>query len=60
MKQAAPQCARCAVLRCRTRDKEQRLPDFCPTGNFPDIVAETLAKHQQDAGFLPGKQARPF
>ena len=44
----APQCAKCAVLRCRTPEEDKKLPDFCPTKNHPDIVKETVEKHKAD------------
>ena len=48
MKSMAPQCAKCAVVRCRTLEKDKTLPDFCPTNSYPDITKETIEKNKTD------------
>lgn len=48
MKAAAPQCAKCNVFRCRTLDKDKKLPALCPTKNYPDIIEESVEKNKTD------------
>ena len=48
MKSTAPQCGKCAVLRCRTLEKDKNLPDFCPTKNYPDIIKESVQENRND------------
>ena len=42
----APQCVRCTVFRCRTREKDVTVPTFCPTEKYPDLIRETVEKHK--------------
>ncbi len=49
MESIAPECAKCGVRRCRTLDKNKKVPDFCPTENYPDIVRESVRKHKTDS-----------
>jgi uncharacterized metal-binding protein len=53
-KKKSPQCVKCGVIRCRTRE-DVDAPPFCPTKNFPELVQkafeinnlpENLAIHQ--------------
>ena len=46
---ADAQCAKCNVLRCRSLNKELKLPDFCPTKNCPDIIEDSVCRHKDDA-----------
>lgn len=48
MKSVTPQCAKCMVLRCRTLEKDKKLPDFCPTKNYPDIIKKSVEIHKTD------------
>ena len=48
MKSTAPQCAKCNVFRCRTLDKDKKLPALCPTKNYPDIIEESVEKNKTD------------
>ena len=48
MKATAPQCGKCPVVRCHTLEKDKKLPDFCPTKNYADIVKETQEIHKND------------
>jgi len=48
VKSTTPQCAKCAVLRCRNLEKDKNLPDFCPTKNYPDIIDESVQEHRTD------------
>ena len=48
MKSMAPQCAKCAVFRCRTSEKDKKLPNFCPTKNYPEIIKESVEKNKTD------------
>ena len=45
---ADPQCSKCGVLRCRSLNPNLKLPDFCPTKNNPDIIADTVSRHKND------------
>lgn len=47
MDKKAPQCVKCPVFRCRTNDKEKKLPAFCPTEQYPELIKETVEKHKQ-------------
>lgn len=49
MKKTTPQCAKCPVTRCFTLEKDKKLPDFCPTKNYPDIVKESLERNKTDS-----------
>jgi uncharacterized metal-binding protein len=48
MESTTPQCAKCPVVRCRTLEKDKKLPDFCPTKNYPDIISQSVAKNKHD------------
>jgi len=47
-----PQCAKCTVLRCRSKEKDKKVPVFCPTEKYPGLVKETVEKFM-----LPENQA---
>lgn len=51
MELTAPQCAKCAVVRCRTsgKAKNMKLPDFCITKNYPEMVKESIEKSKNDS-----------
>ncbi|MFC2041939.1 DUF1847 domain-containing protein [Chloroflexota bacterium] len=49
MEKTAPQCAKCTVKRCRTLEKDKKLPSFCPTKNYPDIVKESVERMKTDS-----------
>ena len=34
------------VFRCRTKEKDAKVPRFCPTEKYPDLVRESLEKHK--------------
>jgi uncharacterized metal-binding protein len=38
------QCVKCTVLRCRSKEKDKKVPAFCPTERYPGLVKETVAK----------------
>jgi uncharacterized metal-binding protein len=48
----SPQCVKCTVLRCSSRDQNKKVPASCPTEKYPDIVEETKEKYS-----LPENQA---
>lgn len=48
MKSTAPQCAKCPVVRCRPSVTDKKLPDFCPTKNYPDIIKESVEINRTD------------
>jgi uncharacterized metal-binding protein len=39
-----PQCVKCTVLRCRSKEKDKKVPVFCPTEKYPGLVKETVEK----------------
>lgn len=47
-----PQCVKCTVLRCRSREKGKKVPVSCPTEKYPDLARETAEKYM-----LPENQA---
>ena len=44
MDNKVPQCVKCTVFRCSTREKDKKVPPFCPTEKYPDLVKESLEK----------------
>jgi uncharacterized metal-binding protein len=46
MENKSPQCVKCTVFRCRTKDKTKKVHAFCPTEKFPDLVEESKEKHK--------------
>jgi uncharacterized metal-binding protein len=52
MGEHSPQCAKCTILRCGAKDKNQKVPQSCPTEKYPDLVRETKEKYA-----LPENQA---
>jgi len=48
----SPQCAKCTVLRCRSKEKNKKVPTSCPTEKYPDLVKEAMDKFM-----LPENQA---
>ena len=52
MKKDSPQCVKCAVLRCGSREKNEEAPASCPTKKYADLAAETMEKYR-----LPENQA---
>ncbi|MFC2007873.1 DUF1847 domain-containing protein [Chloroflexota bacterium] len=48
MKSNAAQCAKCPVKRCRTLDEDTKLPDFCPTQNYPVLIKESVETNKTD------------
>jgi uncharacterized metal-binding protein len=39
-----PQCVKCPILRCRSKEKNKEVPLFCPTEKYLDLAKETIAK----------------
>lgn len=39
-----PQCAKCTVIRCRSKEKGRQVPPSCPTEKYQDLIEETTAK----------------
>lgn len=46
MENRAPQCVKCTVFRCRTHDKEAKVPSSCPTEKYSELVEESLEKYR--------------
>lgn len=52
MENHGPQCAKCTILRCASKEKNKKAPASCPTEKYPDLVKETIEKFM-----LPENQA---
>jgi uncharacterized metal-binding protein len=52
MRNDSPQCAKCNVLRCGSKEKNRKAPVSCPTEKYPDLVKEAMDKFM-----LPENQA---
>ena len=44
MTSKATQCVKCTVWRCRTRERDKKVPAFCPTEKYPDLVKDSIEK----------------
>lgn len=47
-----PQCVKCTVLRCRSKEMDKKVPVSCPTEKYRGLVKETVEKYM-----LPENQA---
>jgi uncharacterized metal-binding protein len=52
MEKNSPQCVKCTVLRCSSKESSKKLPPSCPTEKYPDLVREATEKYK-----LPENQA---
>jgi uncharacterized metal-binding protein len=52
MEKNSPQCVKCTILRCASKEKNKKAPDFCPTQKYPDLAREATEKFM-----LPENQA---
>ncbi|MEN6437856.1 MAG: DUF1847 domain-containing protein [Syntrophobacter sp.] len=52
MEKDSPQCVRCTVLRCGSKEKNKKAPVFCPTEKYAGLVKEATEKFM-----LPENQA---
>ena len=41
----SPQCVKCTVLRCGSREKDRDVPASCPTVQYQDLIEETKEKY---------------
>ena len=41
-----PQCVKCTVFRCRTKEKDRKVPPSCPTEQYPELIEETIEKYK--------------
>ncbi len=44
MENRDPQCAKCTVLRCRSKEKSKKVPVSCPTEKYSGLVKGTVEK----------------
>ncbi|NLE64188.1 MAG: DUF1847 domain-containing protein [Bacteroidales bacterium] len=44
MKKYNPQCAKCTVIRCSSKDQNKKVPSSCPTENYPDLLKDSVKK----------------
>ncbi len=51
MEKHSPQCVKCTILRCSSKEKNRKVPLSCPTEKYPDLVKETI-----DIFMLPENQ----
>lgn len=42
----SPQCVKCSILRCSSKEKNKKVPASCPTEKYPDLVKETTEKYK--------------
>ena len=52
MKEHTPQCVKCTILRCSSKEKNKKAPPYCPTEKYSDLARETMEKYK-----LPENQA---
>jgi len=52
MEKNSPQCVKCTVLRCSSKEENKKVPASCPTEKYSDLVKETIDKFM-----LPENQA---
>ncbi len=52
MKKGSPQCVKCTIFRCGSREKNKKVPTSCPTEKYSHLAAETMEKYN-----LPENQA---
>jgi uncharacterized metal-binding protein len=46
MEERSPQCVRCTVLRCGSKETNKKVPASCPTEKYPDLVRESVEKYK--------------
>ena len=46
MDKAAVQCAKCKILRCKTKEKSQKVPPSCPTQKYSELIEDSTRKHK--------------
>ncbi len=52
MEKDRPQCVKCTIFRCGSKEQNKTVPTSCPTEKYPDLVKETIGKYM-----LPENQA---
>ncbi len=52
MEKDSPQCVKCTILRCGSKEKNKKAPASCPTQKYPGLVKEAIEKFM-----LPENQA---
>jgi uncharacterized metal-binding protein len=52
MEERSPQCVKCTVLRCGSKEMNKKVPASCPTEKYSDLARETKEKYK-----LPENQA---
>ena len=52
MESRSPQCVKCTILRCSSKEKDKKVPATCPTEKYSELVRETIEKYE-----LPENQA---
>jgi uncharacterized metal-binding protein len=46
MEERSPQCVKCTVLRCGSKETNKKVPAYCPTEKYPDLVRESVEKYK--------------
>lgn len=46
MEKNSPQCVKCTVKRCGSKEMDKKLPSYCPTEKYPDLIRETTEKYR--------------
>ncbi len=52
MENDGPQCVKCTILRCGSKEKNKNVPTSCPTEKYSDLIKEAIDKFM-----LPENQA---
>jgi len=47
MEKDSPQCVKCTILRCSSKEKKKKAPTSCPTEKYSDLAIETMEKYRQ-------------
>lgn len=46
MEKNSPQCVKCTVLRCGSKETDKKVPAYCPTEKYPGLIEETKEKYK--------------
>jgi uncharacterized metal-binding protein len=52
MEERSPQCVKCTIRRCGSKERSKKAPASCPTEKYPNLIKETIDKYR-----LPENQA---
>lgn len=46
MTEHSPQCVKCNIQRCGSKEPDKKVPASCPTEKYPDLVRETKERYK--------------